>query len=669
MTWDFTEVVNPRWRLVAKEVTLAYWAPTHAAVVQLARAYRTPRALATCTRLKHLLFEWLNWLSDQGVLSLREVTQDHCQRFLALRSVVRDKHGRRLREASVSHKRAVVTAVMDLAFYGDLFTTDRYDPGFQPWGFAPPSVVAGWKKPGENKTPPVPDTILQPLLGACLYIVDTLGPHVVSLLRQVEARRPRTAPTVRRRPTFADMARALEEHRSGGEPLVELVETQVRQRLTAGWHPDDPLLRVSFQQLASRVGCREFRPPWITENLRGLTEETLNAVGLAKPWGRAAPTVPRADTQTPVPWTEPLHTREVLYLVAMVRHAALTVTGAVSGMRNSELSELLVGCRRSVEISPGLVRRSLASKIIKGQALGGLDDEWVVLEEVHRAVALAEELHRGGTVSLFGRVSYHSGYVSSLRPWVNGPAGRRLGLAPITDGQVNLRMLRRTFAMELAYRPNGMLAAKIALKHLSVVTTEGYTARPGGAQAKLLAEVNEHEQDRNLALALAEFRNYQQGIMPSGPGARELINFFEHVDGEIARQPAASPRVRASDQDLRNLLAKRAGTLHLGAANYCWFADPGKALCLKLAGTPNASRPLAGMCDSARCPQATHHPCHRTVWAETVDQNKVLIGSISRSRKGERVRLQAELDRAQRVLDEIDAAAGTASPEEHNADH
>jgi len=35
---------------------------------------------------------------------------------------------------------------------------------------------------------------------------------------------------------------------------------------------------------------------------------------------------------------------------------------------------------------------------------------------------------------------------------------------------------------------------------------------------------------------------------------------------------------------------------------------------LKLADTPNATKPLAGTCDSARCPQATHHPGHRPVW-------------------------------------------------------
>jgi hypothetical protein len=66
------------------------------------------------------------------------------------------------------------------------------------------------------------------------------------------------------------------------------------------------------------------------------------------------------------------------------------------------------------------------------------------------------------------------------------------------------------------------------------------------------------------------------------------------------------------------------------------------------------------MCDSARCPQATHHPCHRPVWADTVSGTTAFTGTLGRTRKTEQARLQAELDRAQRVLDSIDAAAAAA---------
>jgi hypothetical protein len=213
-----------------------------------------------------------------------------------------------------------------------------------------------------------------------------------------------------------------------------------------------------------------------------------------------------------------------------------------------------------------------------------------------------------------------------FRAWVNGPAGQRLGLAQLPEDKVSLRMLRRTLALELAYRPGGVLAAKLHLKHIAVATTEGYASRPGGAQAALLAEVNKHESERNLALVWEEFGNYQQGILPAGLGARELTEFFAHVDGKLGSAGAGAVKVQRSDQGVLNLLSKRANTLHLGVANYCWFTDPSRALCLKLAGTPHADKPLAGMYDSARCRQATHHPRHRDVWAEHAQRTKTFLG-------------------------------------------
>jgi hypothetical protein len=360
-----------------------------------------------------------------------------------------------------------------------------------------------------------------------------------------------------------------------------------------------------------------------------------------------------------VPWTVPLHRDEAEGLVGIVRTAAIIVILAVSGMRSSEVMELQVGARQPPrEAMPGTPRYQLASNVVKGQPLGGTRDEWVVIEPVYQAVGLAEQLHddpRDG-MPLFGRFDFRVRY-QWFRDWVNGPAGQRLGLAPIPGDLATPRMLRRTLAIELAYRPGGLLAAKVHLKHISVATTEGYASRPGGAQAELLAEVNKHEADRNLELAWAEFRNYQQGIMPAGPGARELTQFFASIDGKPAADAPEAPKIQRNDREILNLMTRRASTLHLGTANYCWFTDPSRALCLKLAGTPAADKPLAGMCDSARCPQATHHPCHRPVWVDAADQAKAFLGSLGPARKTEKARLQADYDRARRVLTAIDAAA------------
>lgn len=70
------------------------------------------------------------------------------------------------------------------------------------------------------------------------------------------------------------------------------------------------------------------------------------------------------------------------------------------------------------------------------------------------------------------------------------------------------------------------------------------------------------------------------------------------------------------------------------------------------------------MCDSARCPQATHHQRHRAVWADTVSNGTVFLGMLGRTRKTEHARLQTEIDRAQRVVDAIDAAQADPGPTE-----
>jgi len=64
------------------------------------------------------------------------------------------------------------------------------------------------------------------------------------------------------------------------------------------------------------------------------------------------------------------------------------------------------------------------------------------------------------------------------------------------------------------------------------------------------------------------------------------------------------------------------------------------------------------MCDSARCPQATHHPQHRATWAAHAQSTEAVFLGNPRLSKPERARAQAVVDRATRIVAEIDAAAG-----------
>ena len=655
---DFTAIGDPRWRLAAKEYLFARLAPGHPEVAVLPRAFRVPLTLPSCIRRLGETIRWTNWLTAQHVPSLGDVTQDHCDRYLVERHLRRDAAGTVIGTMDPSSVRVAAAVIIELACYRELLSADRYRDGFTPWNDRSSSQVAGMRPPAENKTPVVGQELLQPLLAAALYVTGTIGPRLLPLSAQVRQRRREDADLSEAPVPPGRIEQVLRHHADDGEPLEAVMTTTVRIRLSQGWSPDDPLLDVSFPALAREAGVARIRPARLAE-ARPLIEQTLALVGTAKPWGRLAEHVPRADGAGTAPWTLPLDDRDVRSLTGYAHTACLLLTAALTGMRASELMELRHGCRSTSRHGDGMTRYRVKSKLIKGQPLGGTDEEWVVIEAVHNAVGLAEQLSRFLSTPenmIFGPFYFENRY-TWFRDWVNGPAGQRLGLAPVPDGPVTLRMLRRTLAHELAYRPGGLLAAKIALKHVSVATTEGYAARPGGAQGKLLAEIAEDEADRNLQIVLTEFRNYQNGIMPAGPGARELTEFFDAVDADLASHETTAPRVVASDQHVLNLLSKRARVLHLAAANYCWFTDPSRALCLKMAGTPAADKPLAGMCDSARCPQATHHPCHRPVWADAVASTTAFIGSLGRTRTAERARLQTELDRAQRVVASIDAAA------------
>jgi hypothetical protein len=112
---------------------------------------------------------------------------------------------------------------------------------------------------GQNKTPPVADTVLQPMLAAARYLVDTLGPHAIDLITQVRdaARKwshthgdhvfTTTLPTEEITQLLADY-----EHR--GEPLPLAAEHTIRDRMVAGWSPEDPLTRISLGLLARQAG-------------------------------------------------------------------------------------------------------------------------------------------------------------------------------------------------------------------------------------------------------------------------------------------------------------------------------------------------------------------------------------------------------------------------------
>ncbi|MET9770334.1 hypothetical protein [Streptomyces sp. NPDC006415] len=668
LVWEFELILNPAWRVVAKEVVLALMAPTHEAVLECPYAERRLRSPRTSYRFLQRLTEWFNWLTSQGVTALGEVTQEMCEVYLEKRSwsiPTPDEPSRRLEPETTSEH---VFCMKLVTWYDDLLSTDGYRPDFTPWPNKTSAQVVGRKViRGENKIQPLPDGILQPLLETCLYLVNVVGPHAVAVLEDYRIKTARGEIGAYANQSHAPLVRKLlDEIRTSGDPLPKLSDTQMGQRysqlLLRGDRVlvKDPLGPLAWSHMARRIGAQR-----LSRNLQQMLRPELTdlaaQVGFQRPWGRDAPAIPRSSDSELVPWTVPLGEEELRVVIDYVLTACLTVTSALTGMRSSELLELSVGNRHTENpLSGKNVRFRLAGRLIKFQKFGGIPDEWVVIEQVDTAIALAERVvGRPPGGALFNTIELHS-RLRNLRNWLERSGNReRWGLPVIPEGHVSARNLRRTLALAIAQRPGGLLAAKIALKHISVATTEGYAATPGGSQRLFLAEVEEAEEETRLELTVEAFREAQAGQLPAGPGARGLLEAFHYVDAELREDARSDPKVLADDRHLESLLRKVAKTLHVGAANFCWFRDPAKALCLKLAGTPDAKRPLVGMCDSARCPQATHHRRHRPVWLGQITAIDVFVES-PRVAQGEKMRLMPERDRAARVVAEIDAAGPAA---------
>lgn len=657
---DFTQITNPRWRLIAKEYLFSRLAPRHPFVAGAAAAFRTPLNPSTLWNELRRLTRWLNHLSHTGVGHLTEVDQQHCAAYLNVIMWKETKPEEPIRPSVVA---AQIRTTQVISQYSEILS-ETYTAGFCPWGGRSADSVAGYIRSTENQIPPVPDTILRPLLANALYLLETIGPLLAKEagrareFDELQNQSVRALPRSERPRLWA----AVEALRQTSVPAPRLSRGGIARRISQGWNAADPLLELAWHPVVTTtVGAMGHRRD--LEELRPVLLAWVGECGFEEPWCRDSALVPKLDDQEQISWSLPADRHTLNSAKTAIESAAFFVISALSGMRASELHEIRAGSRMREDVGTGIYRHRISSRRIKGQQFGGIDDSWVVIEDVYRALGTVESIQNAipGALLFTKQSNTASLRYGRLRRWMNGPSGQRLGLTEIPEGPVNPRALRRTLALSIAQRPHGLMAAKYHLKHLSVATTEGYAARPGGHQAALRAEISAEEEAEHLRLTIAAYDDYKQGKFPAGQGARELISVFTAVDEALTdHQPG--PATVIDDRRVERLLKTKAESLYVGAANYCWFTDPKKALCLQLAETPDAKEPLIGLCDSGRCPQATHHDTHRDAWANHAESTRTVFLGNPRLSKPERGRAHATLDRANRVLAEIDNATTSQEP-------
>lgn len=306
-----------------------------------------------------------------------------------------------------------------------------------------------------------------------------------------------------------------------------------------------------------------------TESRRALLERALRDLGCSR-GGLTTPAMTVTDPANPDrhhPWHQPFSPFDLEDLAQMIQTACYVVVAALSGLRRSELAEMRRGCVRAEQLANGKLRYRIHAKLIKGKPFGGEDERWTVIEEVAQAFSVVEQL--SDRDQPFARFHPSARYAKLVR-WTNS-LGAEAFLVPIPDWQISCRQFRRTLARLLGFRPHGVIAGKVHLKHVSVVTSEGYYGRAGSSAAAFLAEVEQETARARLETTKRLYGDWAAGGQPmTGPGradravqggsrqdcaVRGQRRRFRPPSRGVAPPPSQHPARRAAQQ----LLVRRPG--------------------------------------------------------------------------------------------------------------
>lgn len=382
-----------------------------------------------------------------------------------------------------------------------------------------------------------------------------------------------------------------------------------------------------------------------------------------------------ADPDTGLPWRTRFDAKVLPLEEVMLQSAAYIVCAFLSGMRDSEIQAMRRGCLSITKAEDGtILRHRIKSTAYKGKRGGGEETEWVTIAPVAEAIDVLERLsaragQARGTTTLWPVLTLRANtktHVSAeivrqlnrFRDHLNDQFGS--AQAPVIpagpDGRpwrLTTRQFRRTIAWHIANRPFGTIAGMIQYKHASVSAFEGYA---GSSRSGFRGEIEAQRALGQIDDILVYFDERQSGARLGGPAANRVGVVLDTAAHELAPLPA----MMADRPRLRTMLGSLARTLHVGPLADCFF-DPATALCLNRSSEPGASGPMISMCEPVRCPNACIAERHRPAWQRGADEARLLLRE-KRLPEPQRVTLQAEVARIQRVLEQI--APGTATP--HN---
>ncbi len=614
---NFAALNDPLQRLTAKEFL---WARLNAPSPHLTQMRMAPTsaraALADLGRFMHFACRHV------GAFALNKVDQTLLDAYLV---ELRSERGRT--QERVAH---LLNAPIDLDRYSPFLTLGGFS--CRPWRGRSAIRVAGLPRQtqsADNRTPRIPEPVIGAFLRWSLKYVEHFAADIFAARTEYETLRRRNNQGEARATLFDRVDAYIGGRCADGRGIPVCAHDRGgrrSERASAG--------EINFHLIALQLGCSK----------RLLIDYPATRARLIRAVERLGPEIGGMDTPILVdpdmglPWRLRFDERSLAEEERMLQAAAYVVCAYLTGMRDSELQAMRVGCCSVSLSADGVVERYRVKSITyKGRDSSGEETEWVTVAPVARAINVMERLsasqrQKRGTDTLWQSLSMARGDEAELRGNVIrllndlrdhldtlSPAGP--AIPPIEDEPwwFTPRQFRRTLAWYIANRPFGTVAGKIQYKHTSIAMFEGYAGSiPSGFRQEV-------EQERALGQLDDVVEHYEEairrGLEPSGPAAARLRSEFARIRDELGDFPGHI----VDGQRLRAMLAHLGRTLHVGQLADCFF-DPDTALCLdRENATADRSAPALSHCRPDRCPNACVTRRHLAPWQMSIAEGEEML--------------------------------------------
>ncbi|PBC51856.1 integrase [Rhodococcus sp. ACS1] len=549
-------------------------------------------AVQTISHTTHHLRVLAEWMAHRGLTRLGELTDRHLDAYRT--------HVLTL-DCPVIRKRQLLNTVVLVHAYRDLLPQPCRLATSAPWGGASgDNLVKVPRAPRVNKTPRIAAETMEALLAWSLRMLEDIGPDIADAWRTYQQLQQSSHPSQARfvgLPIRQRLAKFLADAAREGTALP-------------GKRRPDGVLALDEQTLLRLMGLGFSYHRLSSARQREMVAES--GLPLTESYALSSAINGTIDGR---PWRDrPITPQELPDLVRFLTAAGFVIVCYLSGLRPGEALNLRRGC---CDTDPETGELLLVGRRGKGQGRTPLVDAhladdpwarpWVVVQPVHDAIALLEQLTPHPlifppaygrptlrTAQTHTRTTYYIAQdIGGFIDWINHNFVTADGGVPIPADptkRLHVSRFRRTLAHFIVRRPRGLIAAALQYGHLATKVTLSYA---GDADTGWMDD---------LVIERLEFVLEQVGQ------DRALLDEGEHVSGpateeyktRIAQSAAFAGRVVTGVRNSERLLTHADPNVHHGDGMTCvWTKETAACRKAKLAmGLPDNDAPDESECRS-----------------------------------------------------------------------